>query len=80
MDFAQLKRAVLTKIAAHDGQWYWYQLDRAIISKHPQMGDQLMPAIEELEAEELIRIAANPERPDLHLYWITEDGRKALVG
>jgi DNA-binding PadR family transcriptional regulator len=75
MDIQQLKLSILEKVAAHDGQWYWYQLDRAIVSRHPHLAQHLMPAIRELEAERLIRITPNPERPDLQVYWITDQGR-----
>jgi DNA-binding PadR family transcriptional regulator len=79
MNFHQLKRSILEKVAAHDGQWYWYQLDRAIVSGFPHVAQQLIPAIKELEAESLIRITPSPERPDLQVYWITDQGR-ALLG
>jgi DNA-binding HxlR family transcriptional regulator len=72
------QRSILEKVAAHDGQWYWYQLDRAIVSSFPQLAQELMPAIRELETGGLFRITPNPKQPDLQVYWITEQSRTLL--
>ena len=80
MNFHQLKRSVLENIAAHDGQWSWYQLDREILWKCPQLSQQLIPAINELEAAGLIRAVPKPDCPGMPTYWIAADGRLALRG
>lgn len=79
MNFQQLKCAILQKVAAHDGKWYWYQLDRAILWKCPELSQQLVPAIKELEVDGLILITPNPEQVDFEVYWITEQGPTALA-
>ena len=75
----ELKHAVLECVAAHDGQWYWYQLDRALIATNPHLSAELMTAIQELETDGFIRISQNPERPDLPVYWVTDAGNAALA-
>ena len=79
MDYDQLKLEILRNVAAHDGEWYWYQLDRAIIAYHPYLSAKLMPAIKDLAASGLIDIRPNKQRPDLQVYFITPAGREILA-
>ncbi|MFO1491523.1 MAG: hypothetical protein U1F77_13285 [Kiritimatiellia bacterium] len=78
-DILDLKRAVLQSVAAHNGQWYWYQLDRELISSNPHLSTQLMTAIRQLEAEGLIRIAENRDHSALPLYWVTDAGTAKIA-
>lgn len=70
-----LKLDILREVAAHDGEWYWYQLDRRLVGTHPDVPDELMAAIKELSAEELIDIRPNAALGDIPRYWLTEAGR-----
>jgi hypothetical protein len=70
-----LEREILHAIANHDGEWYWYQLDRAIISLKPELSMQLMPAIKTLERMGLITIRPNPAMDEIPRYWISETAR-----
>ena len=78
-DILDLKHAVLQSVAAHDGQWCWYQLDRELISSNPHLSTQLMTAIRQLEAEGLIRIAENRDHSALPLYWVTDAGTAKIA-
>ena len=44
-----LGREILRLIASHDGEWYWYQVDRALIGKYADLPTQLMDCIRGLE-------------------------------
>jgi DNA-binding HxlR family transcriptional regulator len=69
-------RTVLNCIRDHDGEWYWYQLDRAIVVPRPELSSHLMPAIGSLQERGLIEIRANPTLGVIPRYWITELGRR----
>jgi hypothetical protein len=79
MTRAAAKREVLRAIARHDGEWYWYQVDRAISGRSPDCIGPFAAEIDELAAEGLIEIRATPELPGGVRYWITEAGRVAIT-
>lgn len=72
----QRELAVLAAIAAHDGQWSWYQLDRALSGRNGMVGP-FKAETDSLAARGLLRVepAATPGNVR---YWITEAGRAAL--
>jgi hypothetical protein len=74
------KREVLRVIAEHDGQWYWYQVDRAISGLHPDCVGPFQTEILELEGAGLIEVRACPDLPGGVRYWLTEAGRAAVRG
>jgi len=76
---AALKMDILREVAAHDGEWYWYQLDRRLLGTHPEVPDGLMAAVKELAAAGLIDIRPNPDLGDIPRYWLTDAGRARLA-
>lgn len=76
---AALKLAILREVAAHDGAWYWYQLDRRLLGTHPEVPDGLMAAVNELAGLGLIDIRPNPALGDIPRYWLTDAGRAAVA-
>ena len=76
---AEAKRDVLRAIARHDGEWYWYQLDRALSGRSPDCIGPFGVEIDELAAEGLIEIRPASELPGGVRYWLTEAGRVAAT-
>ena len=74
---AAAKREVLRAIARHDGEWYWYQLDRAISGRSPDCIGPFAAEIDELAAEGLIEVRSTPDLPGGVQYWLTDAGRVA---
>jgi DNA-binding HxlR family transcriptional regulator len=73
------KLDIVRSIAKHDGEWYWYQLEHAIVALDPEnLSGKLMGAIRELEAAGLLEISTNPTMGEIGRYWITEAGRQAI--
>ena len=73
------KRDVLRLVARHDGQWYWYQIDRALSGRRPDCIGPFGAEIDELAAEGLIEVRRNPELDEHPRYWLTDKGRSALA-
>ena len=73
------KREVLRLIARHDGQWYWYQIDRALSGRAPDCIGPFFAEIQELAAQGLIEIRPCPEHAGFERYWLTEAGRVAAM-
>lgn len=73
------KREVLRAIAGHDGEWYWYQVDRAVSDRGPDCIGPFFEEIRELAAEGLIEIRSCAELPGGERYWLTEAGRAAIA-
>lgn len=75
------EHAVLAVIEAHDGQWYWYQVDRAL----SQSGSAVVgvgPFMEEigrLTAAGFIAERPCADQPGAPHYWVTDAGRAALA-
>ncbi len=77
MDLDNLKKDILKCVAKHDGQWSWYQLDRALsYGENLSVIHRLGEALDNLEQEDLIRAEGEGGQP---LYWITEVGRQQLT-
>ena len=76
---ATAKREVLRAIAEHDGEWYWYQVDRAISSRSSECVGPFAAEIDELAAEGLIEVRRCPDLPGGVRYWLTEAGRAAVA-
>jgi hypothetical protein len=70
---------ILHNVASHDGQWYWYQLDRCLFGRHPEVPSGLMATVNELATAGLIEIRPNPPLGDIPRYWLTEAGRVRLM-
>jgi hypothetical protein len=63
MDYDSFKELVFSAIAAHDGKWSWYQLDRHLSEHNPEMTGQLMAALGELQDAGRIRSVPNITAP-----------------
>ncbi len=72
-----VKRDILRLVARHDGEWFWYQVDRALSGTRPGCVGPFMAEISELEAEGLIAIRPNVALGEQGRYWLTETGRAA---
>ncbi len=78
MGRASAKQEVLRAIAGHDGEWYWYQVDRAVSGSSPDCIGPFYAEIRELATEGLIEIRACPDLPGGERYWLTEAGQAAV--
>ncbi len=76
---AAAKREVLRAVAAHDGEWYWYQVDRAVSGRRPDCIGPFFAEIRELAAEGLIEIRPRPDVPGGERYWLTDAGKSAIA-
>jgi len=76
---AEAKREILRAIAAHDGEWYWYQLDRAISNGPSGCIGPFLDEINELAGDGLIEARITPALPGGVRYWLTDAGRVAVV-
>jgi DNA-binding PadR family transcriptional regulator len=74
---------ILELIAAHDGQYTWYQLDRALSSwsvnreRNLPLLKGLTRVLRELEERGLISSGAG-HLPSQPVYWITAQGRQEI--
>jgi len=68
------KRELMRLIAEHDGELYWYQLDRAISGLQPHCIGPFREEIVELTATGLIEVRLCPELPGGARYWLTDAG------
>jgi len=59
MDYESFKELVFSAIATHDGEWSWYQLDRHLSQRNPEMMGHLMAALGELQDAGRIRSVVN---------------------
>ena len=67
---------VLKRIARHDGEWGWYQLERAIDPRTLAPDTTVMSLVRELETNGLvIELSAKP----MPKYKLTEKGSKLLA-
>jgi DNA-binding PadR family transcriptional regulator len=74
-----LQIRLLKLIKANDGQFSWYQLDRAVSTERVEGVGNLMHVLKSLQSDGLIssREGANPAQPT---YSITNEGMNALRG
>jgi hypothetical protein len=75
-----VKRDILRLVARHDGEWFWYQIDRALSGNRPECVGPFMAEINELAAAGLIEIRPNLAPGEQGRYWLTDTGRSAMVG
>lgn len=75
----ELRQGILRLVADHDGEWYWYQLDRALAGIYPEVSTALLPAVRELTAAGLIDIRPNLAFGNIPRYWLTDAGREAAA-
>ena len=73
----ELQLRVLEIIKRTDGQYSWYQLDRALSEVGMEHSGKLMHVMRCLVSEGYVRTTegANPAQP---IYWITECGQGVL--
>lgn len=70
-----LKRHILQLIARHDGQWSWYQMERALLGMQMR---RLSVEMKELAVAGLIAIRPDPVLSHLDRYWLTDKERAAI--
>lgn len=75
----ELGREILRLVASHNGEWYWYQIDRALTGKYADPPTQLMDCIRGLEKSGLIEIRPNSALGAIPRYWVTNAGRLAAA-
>lgn len=68
------KELILKHISKHDGEWGWYQLDRALSVKQIHLGQELLAVLSGLEEEGLI--SGSGDDPGHPKYRLTEAGRE----
>ena len=78
-----LQREILELIHAHDDQWSWYQIDRALShwsshgEDHRQVAGNLMDVLRELEGDGFVTTKAG-HHPSQPVYAMTTKGQHAL--
>jgi DNA-binding HxlR family transcriptional regulator len=77
MDSHDYMTELLRRIAAHDGEWTWYQLDRALSVRDLIPMEPLPKLLRELERRGLIRSGPGPN-PAQPTYFVTAAGRERL--
>lgn len=70
------KMAVLRLIAEHDGEWYWYQIDRSLSAA--ELPGPFMIEIDELVGDGLVEVRDNAALGPPLRYWLTETGMRAV--
>lgn len=71
------KDTILRRIAAHDGEWGWYQLERFISPNDLPPGKSVMSLVDELIDEGLIvEVPVNP----IPKYRLTDKGKAQIDG
>lgn len=72
------REQVLQQIAKHDGEWGWYQLDRALSRDQVHLGRELIAILKSLEEEGLI--SSSPGATAGHpRYHITKAGQAVVA-
>lgn len=66
-----IKNEILELIAHHNGQWYWYQIDRYLSYHHPEKPGPYFDEINALKVEGLIEARKNKEST-IPRYWLTQ--------
>jgi diguanylate cyclase (GGDEF)-like protein len=65
----EIKGLVLQAITLHNGQWNYYQLDRALSSKYPDCIGPFFGELDQLVEEGRIELKPNPSLDELPRYW-----------
>jgi diguanylate cyclase (GGDEF)-like protein len=69
----ELKGLVLQAITLHNGQWSYYQLDRALSSnKYPDCIGPFFGELDQLVEEGQIELRPNPSLGELTRYWVID--------
>jgi hypothetical protein len=74
----EVKHDILRLVGQHDGQLYWYQVDRSLSGTRPGCVGPFSREIADLAGEGLIKIRPNPDLGPRDRYWITEAGRRKV--
>ena len=74
-----VKLDILRLVARHDGEWFWYHVDRALSGTRPGCVGPFMAEISELASAGLIEIRPNFALGDQGRYWLTEAGRAVVA-
>ena len=73
-----IRNSVLKLIAANDGKWSWYQIERALSARNINSEGRLMSLILSLVSDELVVELSSSELPQPK-YAITDKGRVVLT-
>ena len=75
----ELRAWILRAVAKHNGEWYWWQMDRALSSEGKvDWLPYLVPTILELKSEGLIEYIEREGVPNIEYYALTAAGRNAV--
>ena len=74
----QLRVTILQIIAARDGKYSWYQLERALGQRGVVPEGNLMDVLRDLEQQVFISSSPQVGLPSQPLLFITEQGRQLL--
>ena len=76
---SELRAWILHAVAKHNGEWYWWQMDRALSSEGKvEWLPYLVPTILELKSEGLIEYIKREDVPNIEYYALTTAGRNAV--
>lgn len=70
---------VLQLIAARDGKYSWYQIERALGQRGVCLEENLMDALKDFEEQSLILATPQANLPAQPLYSVSEQGRQLLA-
>jgi hypothetical protein len=73
----EIREAVLQLIAAHDGKWSWYQIERGLSARSINSEGRLMSIINDLISDNLI-VAVPSSIASQSMYELTDAGKMAL--
>lgn len=74
---SEVELLILQLVAAHNGEWYWYHIDRALSHGRGLVGPY-MTEIKALEHAGLIDVRTYDGLGNVR-YWITDAGRAQLL-
>ncbi len=74
-----VKLDILRLVARHDGEWFWYHIDRALSGARIGCVGPFTAEIGDLESAGLIETRPNFALGDQGRYWRTEAGRAAVA-
>jgi len=76
MDISSAKHTLLTKIACHDGEWGWYQIERGFDSRNLPEGVTAMTLVDDLVEEGLLEVIAGEP---IDRYRLTARGKATVA-
>ena len=74
-----VKRRILALVQRHDGEYYWYQVERFLRADTPAESGPFGVEIDALLTEGLMESRPNPSIDHQSRYWLTEKGRDAIA-